>query len=87
MSQPPSGPPFSPLVADIISASLSMTQNVTQRVIDSLTEQLAEANAREVAVREGVMALLDGPYMPMPAAIERALYPSAALIARYREES
>jgi hypothetical protein len=77
---------LSPLVASVISASLKMTHDVTGRLVDSLTEQVAVAHAREAAVEWGVCALLDGPYMPTPAAIVRALYPDADLIERFRDD-
>jgi hypothetical protein len=78
--------PISPMVAELITASLSMTHDATNSLVDSLTEQLAESQASEAAIRAGVLGLLDGPYMPTPAAIERALYPSRALVAHFRTE-
>ncbi len=78
--------PMSPLVADIITASLTQTQQVTTRVIDGLQADNADLRAELAAVRDGVTHLLSGPYMPMPGAIERALYPGKDAIAAYREE-
>lgn len=79
-------PPFSPLIADIISAVMAMTHDTTNRLIDSLTAQLADAHARAAAVEAGVLALIYGDYAPTTAAIERALFPSAELVARYRND-
>lgn len=78
--------PFSPLVADVLSAMIGQTHDTTRLLIDSLTEQLADSQAEVDAIRTTVMELLAGPYMPTPAAIQRALYPSAEVRAAFREE-
>lgn len=80
-----STPPISPLVAELITASLTRTQQVTNQVIENLEAMNADLRAELSAVREEVLALLDGRYMPMPEAIRRALYPSRAAIASRRE--
>jgi hypothetical protein len=77
---------ISPLVADIISAGVAITNDTTNRLIDSLTERATEAEACVNAIRDGVEALLAGPYAPSPAAIRRALYPADDVVARYRED-
>jgi hypothetical protein len=79
-------PPFSPLVAQIITAQHQMARDTSSRLIDSLTAQLADAHARAAAVEAGVMSLIYGDYAPTTAAIERALFPSAELVARYRND-
>jgi hypothetical protein len=78
-------PPVSPLVADLIGASLQQTHATANYLIDSLTAQLAERDAKLAAIRAGVMDLIDGDWMPTPAAIQRALYPGAGDIDAYRE--
>jgi chemotaxis regulatin CheY-phosphate phosphatase CheZ len=79
-------PEFSPLVGQVITAMISQTHDTTNRLIDSLTEQLSESQAEVDAIRAGVAELLDGPYMPTPDAIYRALYPSEAMRERYRRD-
>jgi hypothetical protein len=77
--------PISPLVADLMTSMLTDTQRTTERVIDNLTTNLATEKARVAAIRVAVLYLLDGPWMPNPEAIRRALYPSAELVASCRE--
>ena len=79
-------PPFTPLVADILTAMTSQTAAVTTTVIDNLTEQLADSQAEVDAIRDRIQALLDGPYMPTPDAILRALWPNEAERAMYRRD-
>lgn len=78
-------PPFTPLVADILAANAAQTASVTNSLIESLEAQLAYEQARRAAVLDGVMVLVGGKYMPTPAAIENALFPSDAVIDKYRE--
>lgn len=78
--------PISPLVADLVTSMLTATQHTTNLVIDNLNRDLATEKARLAAIHCAVLDLLDGPWMPMPDAIRRALYPSAEMIATYRED-
>lgn len=87
MTAPAEQQPISPLVADLITASLKQSQWTANTLIDNLTEDLAKAQAEIAAMRAVVSELLDGPYQPTSAAIERALYPSAAMIDRFRDRS
>lgn len=77
--------PVSPLVAELITAGLRMTHATTNQLIDNLTADLAEARAELDAVRTGVNDALDGPYMPQPDTIRRALYPPKAMIDLHME--
>lgn len=76
--------PISPLVAQLIEASLAQTFAATDLVVEGLEADLDNALAELAAIREGVLRLLDGRYMPTPAAIERALYPSAELVEDFK---
>ncbi len=78
--------PFTPLVAGIVSSMFEQSRVTTATLIDSLTAQLADRDAELAAIRERINALLGGDYMPTPAAILDALYPTQALIAHYRQE-
>jgi len=78
--------PISPLMADLMTSMLTATQHTTNLVLDNLNTDLATERARVDAIRAGVLDLMDGPWMPMPDAIRRALYPSAEMIAAYRED-
>lgn len=75
--------PISPLVAELMTASMTATNAVTGQVIDNLTKRAEEAEAMVKAIRCKVSNLLAGPYMPMPAAIEGALWPSDDYVARF----
>ena len=79
--------PFSPLVADVIGAMIGQSHDVSARLIDSLMGQLADANAIIDTIRGSVSELLDGPYTPSAATIERALYPSPDLVAQFRTDA
>lgn len=79
-------PPFTPLVADLISSMVAQTHDTTNQLLDSLTEQVTDSQARVDAIRAGVADLLDGPYMPTPDAILRALYPSDVMCERFRRD-
>jgi hypothetical protein len=76
--------PFSPLLAQVLTAQQEMTHAATNAVIDGLTEDLARTRATLAAVRDGVVALIDGDVMPTPRAIERALWPTDEVVAHYR---
>jgi hypothetical protein len=73
------------LIATLTQASLSETFATTNRLIQNLTEQLDEAQAMVAAIRSRVCDLLDGDHMPTPAAITRALWPSEAVVAEFRQ--
>lgn len=77
--------PFSPLIADILTAQRTETARVTSLVIEGLTRDLETERARRRAVQARVLALLDGPYLPHPATIERALFPTDEIVDAFRE--
>lgn len=76
--------PISPLVANLVTAMMTASHNTTNALIDGLTEQRDKAEATVDAIREAVIQLLDGPYAPSAAAIERALWPTAEVVDRFR---
>jgi hypothetical protein len=65
-----------PLVAKLMEASMKQTHAVTDQVIESLTYRAKRAEAELRLVRETVGELLAGPWMPVPAALREALWPS-----------
>jgi exonuclease VII large subunit len=73
------------LIARLAQASLTETFATSNRLVEHLTSQLDEAQAMIAAIRTGVADLLEGDYMPTPAAIERALWPSDWVVARFKE--
>lgn len=77
---------ISPLVADIMTAMMSQTHDVTNNIIESLTARADHSEAEIDAIRAGIQTLLDGPYMPTPDAILRALYPSAEMVDRFHRD-
>lgn len=78
---------ISPLVAELMTASLTRSHNTTNTYIDIIESQLKATRAELDAVRAGVNALISGTWMPTPAAIRSALYPSdGAVQAQMPEE-
>jgi hypothetical protein len=84
--QPTGHPPFTPLLADMLSAMIADGHATANALIAALTVRAEQAEAELEAVRDGVLGLLAGPWMPMPAAIEQALLPSAEAIAQFRKD-
>lgn len=82
----PTGQPFSPLVGQILTAQAEFTRQVTDSLVDSLTKDRDRAEATIAAIRAGVEALFDGPWVPTPEAILAALYPSVEVVAQYRKD-
>lgn len=78
--------PISPLIADLIGANMDALNWTTNTLLDSLSADLAKSQATVDAIRDGVIELLSGDYMPTPDAIQRALFPSAAMVDRFRVE-
>lgn len=78
--------PFSPFVAQILTAQHQMYRDTSSRLIDALEAQLAEAHAHADAVTDGIERLLDSDFMPTPAAVRRALYPTDEVVALYRKD-
>lgn len=78
--------PISPLVAELMTASLTMSHNTTNTYIDIIESQLKATRAELDAVRAGVNDLISGPWMPTPAAIRSALYPSEGAVRLASEE-
>jgi len=76
--------PFSPLVGDILTQMITDTAATTNTLIDSLTLSAETAKAEIRAIRSGINALLDGPWMPTSDAIRGALWPSEAEIYKCR---
>lgn len=79
-------PEASDLVIRIMEANANQAASLTNSLVDSLTEQLADSQAEVDAIRARIRHLLDGPYMPTPDAIDRALCPSADDRAFYRRD-
>lgn len=75
---------LSPLVADVLTAMTAQTQATTNALIEALIKRAEVAEAELAAVRAGVGRLLSGPWMPMPHAIEGALWPSRETVDRHR---
>lgn len=84
--QPTGQQPLSPFVAQLLTAQAAFTQQVTDAAFDGLTEDLARVRATLAAVRDGVIAQIDGDVMPTPRAIERALWPTDEVVAQYRKD-
>ncbi|MEU8157990.1 hypothetical protein AB0B94_30425 [Micromonospora sp. NPDC048986] len=87
MNAPNTEQPFSPLVAQILTANASYAAQTSSALIDSLAAEVATLRAQRAAIREGVRQLLDGEYMPTPAAIIRRLYPTATTVDLYRDKT
>jgi endonuclease III len=78
-------PPFSPLIADVLTAMTADSQATTNALIEGLTARATRAEAALDAVRDQVMDLLSGTWMPTPAAIQRALWPSELVVDKFRK--
>lgn len=78
--------PEMPLIAQVMQVMLNDAHGVSTTLIDSLMSQVADYRATLDAVRAGVSDLLDGRYAPSAAAIEGALWPSAAYVDIFRKE-
>lgn len=74
-----------PLVARILEANSRGLAHTTNTLIDNLTHQAETAEATIRAIREEVELLLSGSYMPTPAAILKALWPSEEFIDHHRK--
>jgi len=85
MSQTATEPP-SDLLAMLVQANYNAYAANSQALIDSLMGQVADLQAKLDAIRDGVGAALDGPYMPVPARLLSLLWPSDETVARYRQE-
>ena len=64
----------------LMGASVDGLAQTTNTLIDNLTAQLEYEHARSEAVADQIERLVAGPYMPTPAAILQALWPSEATI-------
>lgn len=84
MTAPTERQPISPLVASIITANATQLAATTNTLLDDLTAERDRLRAELDTIRVGVTELLNGPWMPTPDAIERALYPSRAAVDRFR---
>lgn len=67
-----SNPPLQSETTSIETVPLQMAE----MMVDVLDDKLRAARAELDAVRAGVNALISGTWMPTPAAIRSALYPS-----------
>jgi hypothetical protein len=72
--------PISPLVAAIIEQSSRDLAFTTNSLIDSLTQQRDELEVELTLIREKVLALIGGDFMPTAHAIDGALHPSQGAI-------
>lgn len=62
-------------IAPLMEKSARDLAFTTNTLINSLSAECAEREATMEIVREQVLALLSGPWMPTPVAIESALWP------------
>jgi len=85
-AQTPSAEPRTDLVAMLVQANYNAYASTTQTLIDNLQTEVADLRAKLDAIREGVAMAFDGPYMPTPARVQALLWPSAEVIAQYRED-
>lgn len=72
--------PISPLVATLVERMAQDTAHTTNALIGGLEYQEAHLRATLEIVRETILGLLDGPYMPMPQLIKKACYPPEKMI-------
>lgn len=79
--------PISPLMAAIVSANVAQLAATTDTLISNLEYQVAHRGAELALIREGIADQLAGPYMPNPAYLERALWPSDYVIRHRMEEN
>jgi hypothetical protein len=79
-------PLIDPLVIQILEANATALAHTTNALIDGLQAQLDDERATVAAIRDQISMLLDGPWMPTPSAILRALWPSEKTLNRYRNE-
>ena len=78
---------MSPLVAAIFTQMAADSEFTTNTLLGAYRSEIADLRATLTAVRAGITCLLDGDYMPTSAALERALWPSSAVVDFHREES
>jgi len=72
--------PVSPLMASILGQMSRDAQFTTNALIDGLEYQEAHLRATLELIRAQIFDLLDGPYMPMPILLKKALYPPEEII-------
>lgn len=73
------------LALHLMQANYREQLQVLNGLVEGFRESAAQRTAELAAVRDGVGSLLSGQWMPTPAAIESALYPSPEQIAAFRE--
>jgi hypothetical protein len=73
------------LLAALVERNAHDAHYVTDQLMTGYKNQAEEAQAELAAIRDGILSLLDGPWMPTPDAIRMALWPSAANITRYQK--
>lgn len=77
-----------PLVVQILQQQSADLAYTTNALVEGLQHSSDMYSATVDAIRDRIQSLLEGPYMPSPAALLIALYPSEAAINRYmRSES
>lgn len=67
---------FAEFMAALHEQSVADYTYTTNAVIEFETARADRAETALAMARDAIMGMLDGPYMPTSAAIERALYPS-----------
>lgn len=73
------------LIASLVQQNARDLAYTTNTLLDSYRQDALVAQATLLCIREVVSGLLSGDFMPTPAAIERALYPSERLVGLYVE--
>lgn len=72
----------------VMAASHNETMTVTNWVVDAEKQRADRAEATLDLIRNRIIELLDGPYMPNPYLLEKALWPSdQAIEQQMKEES
>lgn len=69
-----------PLVAQVMQASMNRTQSMTEMVMEDYKHTIARLEAKLWLIQENVHDLCTRAYVPNPARIIDALYPSDELI-------
>lgn len=64
------------LMYQLLQQSNSDYQFTSQALIDGLTDENEKLRAELSLIRQGIIYILEGPYMPMPSYIRKLLYPS-----------
>ena len=64
------------LIVDIVAAQYGLTQNITSAALDSMEMRALRAEAEIQLIRERVQRLYGAAYVPSPASVVEATWPS-----------